>query len=246
MPRPGGFATGQSDVTPEAGPAPSFALLVPAAGTGARMGGVRKPFIELRGRSILDWALAPFLERPDLVEVVVALGAPPDRDLPALRDTRVRVASGGSNRFESVANAFDRLESAAEVIAVHDAARPFPPPAAIDACLRLAAAGVGAAAGIPAVDTVKFTGARDVIVETPPRESLWYAQTPQAFPRDLFARAVAHCRTGDGTPTDDASMVERLGAEVRMVRASAANLKITARQDLAVAEALIAAGAQSA
>lgn len=205
-----------------------------------RMGGVRKPFLELRGRSILDWALTPFLERPDLVEVVVALAAPPQRQLPAFRDTRVRIAAGGSNRFESVANAFERLESAAEVIAVHDAARPFPPPAAIDACLRVAGTGVGAVAGIPAVDTVKATGAGDAVVETPPRETLWYAQTPQAFPRDLFARAVALCRTEDVTPTDDASMVERLGAEVRMVRASATNLKITSRQDLAVAEALIA------
>jgi len=206
------------------------------------MGGVRKPFLELRGRSVLDWALAPFLERPDLVEVVVALGAPPDRELPALRDGRVRVTSGGSNRFESVANAFGRLESGAGLIAVHDAARPFPPRAAIDDCLRVAGAGVGAVAGIPAVDTVKRTGAGGVILETPSRETLWCAQTPQVFPRDIFARAIELCRTEGGPPTDDASMVERLGVEVRMVSASTTNLKITSREDLAVAEALVAEG----
>lgn len=205
------------------------------------MGGVRKPFLELRGRSVLDWALAPFLERTDLVEVVVALGGPPDRESPALLDPRVRIVSGGSNRFESVANAFAGLEKEAGVVVVHDAARPFPSPGVIDECVRLAATGIGAVAGIPAVDTVKRTGARGVIEETPPRETLWYAQTPQAFPRDLFARGVALCR-GDGRPpTDDASIVERLGAEVRMVRASAGNLKITAREDLALAEAWIAA-----
>ena len=206
------------------------------------MGGVRKPFLELRGRSVLDWALAPFLERPDLAEVVVALGAPPDTELPALQDARVRVTSGGSSRFESVANAFGHLESGAGLIAVHDAARPFPPRAAIDACLRVAGTGVGAVAGIPATDTVKRIGARGLIVETPSRETLWCAQTPQVFPRDLFARAIELCRIEDRPPTDDASMVERLGAEVRMVQASTTNLKITSREDLAVAEVLVAEG----
>ena len=128
------------------------------------------------------------------------------------------------------------------LIAVHDAARPFPPPAAIDACVRLAARGVGAVAGIPAIDTVKRTSGRGVISDTPARDTLWYAQTPQIFPRDMFARAVAHCRAGGPTPTDDASMVERLGMEVRMVRASVSNIKITSIEDLAVAEALITGG----
>ena len=204
------------------------------------MGGVSKPFLELGGRSVLGWALAPFLARPDLVEVIVALGGRPGPEDPVLHDPRVRITPGGSNRFESVANAFGQLQSAAELVAVHDAARPFPPPEAIDACLRLAAAGIGAVAGIPAVDTVKRAGSGDVIEETPARRRLWYAQTPQVFPRDLFGRAVAHCRAGGAAPTDDASMVERLGAEIRMVRASPSNLKITSKEDLAVAEALIA------
>lgn len=221
---------------------PTVALLVPAAGSGVRMGGVRKPFLKLAGRSVLDRALAPFLARRDFVEVVVALGFRPDPPDPVFGEARVRAVPGGSNRFESVASAFDRLESEAELIAVHDAARPFPQPAAIDACVRLAARGTGAVAGIPAVDTVKRTSGPGVVAETPARETLWYAQTPQVFPRELFARAIEHCRAGGPPPTDDASMVERLGAEVRMVPASASNLKITSREDLAIAEALIAGG----
>ena len=220
----------------------SVALLVPAAGSGVRMGGVRKPFLKLAGRSVLDRALAPFLARRDFVEVVVALGSRPDSRDPVFRDPRVRATLGGSNRFESVANAFDCVESEAEVIAVHDAARPFPPPGAIDACVRLAARGIGAVAGIPAVDTVKRTSGSGVIADTPARETLWYAQTPQVFPRELFGRAIEHCRAGGPPPTDDASMVERLGAEVRMVQASVSNIKITCREDLAVAESLIAGG----
>ncbi len=220
----------------------SVALLVPAAGSGVRMGGVRKPFLELAGRSVLDRSLAPFLARRDVVEVIVALGTRPDPHDPVFMDPRVRVTQGGTNRFESVANAFERLESEAGLIAVHDAARPFPPAAAIDACVRLAARGVGAVAGIPAVDTVKRTSGSGVIADTPARDTLWYAQTPQIFPRDMFARAVAHCRAGGPTPTDDASMVERLGMEVRMVQASVSNIKITSPEDLAVAEALITGG----
>lgn len=223
-------------------PTASFALLVPAAGLGARMGGVRKPFLKLAGRSVLDHALSAFLARSDLVEVVVALGSRPDPHDAAFRDPRVEVAPGGTNRFESVANAFDQLKSEAGLIAVHDAARPFPSPGVIDACLRLAARGIGAVAGIPAVDTVKRTSGPGVIVDTPVRDTLWYAQTPQIFPRGVFARAVADCRAGGQPPTDDASMVERVGAEVRMVRAAATNLKITCPEDLAVAEALIAGG----
>ena len=221
---------------------PSVALLVPGAGVGVRMGGARKPFLMLAGRSVLEWALAPFLARSDVVEVVVALGAPPEPDDPAFVDPRVRATAGGTTRFESVASAFDELATEAELIAVHDAARPFPPVRAIDACVRLAGEGVGAVAGIPAVDTVKRTSARGVVVETPARDALWYAQTPQVFPRGLFARAVAHCRAGGPPPTDDASMVERVGAEVRMVRASASNLKITRPVDLAAAEAMVAGG----
>lgn len=221
---------------------PAVAVLVPAAGVGVRMGGVRKPFIEIGGRSMLQWAISPFLARDDVVEVVVALGAEGDPDGVAGTDGRVRVAGGGDSRFGSVAAALDHVTSEANVIAVHDAARPFPPPGVIDACIRLAATGCGAVAGIPAIDTVKRTDDAGGIVETPSRETLWYAQTPQAFPRELFARAVAHCRKTAISPTDDASMVEALGAEVRMVPGSGRNLKITRPSDVVIAEAYFAQG----
>lgn len=220
----------------------AVAVLVPAAGTGSRMGGVRKPFIEIGGRSVLEWAISPFLARDDVVEVVVALGGHGGSTGIAGHDPRVRVVRGGDSRFGSVAAALDVVSSRAGVIAVHDGARPFPPPGVIDACIGLAVAGYGAVAGIPAVDTVKRADDAGRIVETPPRETLWYAQTPQVFPRELFARAVAHCRATGVSPTDDASMAESLGAEVRMVPGSARNLKITRHADVAVAEAYLAQG----
>ena len=219
---------------------PRVAVLVPAAGTGRRMGGVRKPFLEVAGRSVLEWALSGFLDRDDVVEVVVAVGGGRDRGGMAGRDRRIRVVEGGDSRFASVAGALDRVESPATVIAVHDAARPFASPEVIDACIRLASSGCGAVAGVPATDTVKRTDAGGRIVSTPPRDALWYAQTPQAFPRELFARAIEHCRAAGVAPTDDAAAVERLGGEVRMVPSSPTNLKITRPEDLAAAEAYVA------
>ena len=221
----------------ESGPrtAVKVAVLVPAAGIGTRMGGVSKPLLELGGRSVLEWAVNPFLAREDVVEVVVAIGSG-EVGGRLRRDDRVHATRGGGSRFESVANAFDRLRSDATLVAVHDGARPFPPPGAIDACIRLAAAGIGAVAGIPAVDTVKRVTAGGAVAETPARHTLWQAQTPQVFPRDLFGRAVARCRAEGAPPTDDASMVEGLGAEVRMVEATATNLKITRPEDVAIAE----------
>lgn len=205
------------------------------------MGGVRKPFIELGGRTVLDWALAPFLVRDDVVELVVALGGGATRERVAQGDPRIRVVRGGASRFESVANALDHLKSEAGVVAVHDGARPFPMPSVIDTCIRLAAGGCGAVAGVPAVDTIKETDG-DRIVNTPRRDVLWYAQTPQAFPRGVFRDAVAHCRGSGFSPTDDAAMVEEMGVRVRMVPSSAINLKITTSEDLVVAEAYIAKG----
>lgn len=217
-------------------------MIVPAAGAGARMGGVRKPFIELQGRTVLDWALAPFLARRDVVEVVVALGAGGSGDRFVWTDRRVRAVRGGASRFESVANALARLQSDAGVVAVHDGARPFPSPAVIDDCIRLAARGCGAVAGVPAVDTVKRIVDGRRVAGTPRREELWYAQTPQVFPRKELEQAVARCRESGLSPTDDGSMLESSGADVRMVPSSPMNLKITTPEDVVVAEAYIMKG----
>lgn len=223
-------------------PHPTVAVVVPAAGTGRRMGGRSKPFLELEGQSILGWALRHFLTRTDVIEVVVAVG--PESRLPSADplDPRLRTVAGGPNRFESVARSLAALESSATLVAVHDAARPFPPPETIDACIRVAASGVGAVAGIPATDTVKETDGEGVIVGTPDRRKLWYAQTPQIFPRALLAEGVARCRDTGATPTDDAAVVELAGGTVRMVEASPTNLKVTFPADLVIARALVAAG----
>ncbi len=223
-------------------------MLVPAAGSGERMGGAHKPFLRIGGRTVLELALERFLARPEVTEVVVAMPAgllePEAAEVAAVQglDSRICVVEGGASRFDSVACAFAAVRSEAQVVAVHDGARPFPPAEAVEACIRAAAGGSVAAVGTPIADTLKRVDERGLVAETIPRASLWRAQTPQMFPREVFARGVAHCRAAGASPTDDAAMAEAVGAPVQMVAASSANLKITLPDDVRVAECLRRSG----
>lgn len=195
----------------------------------------------------MSWALQPFLDRTDVVDVVIAVDptarvALTGSESGQIQDPRIRTTVGGSTRFESVANALATLRDDASIVAVHDGARPFPPPEAIAECIRLAKNGLGAVAGIPATDTVKDATDDGVILRTPDREGLWYAQTPQVFPRKMLDRAVAYCKDAALSPTDDASAVEFAGGEIHMVMASARNLKVTYPADLVIARAFVAEG----
>ncbi len=220
-------------------------VLVPAAGSGRRMGGTRKPFLALGRRTVLEEGVSRFLRRREVVQVVVAaprgfFDEEPDE---AARleggDARMRLVEGGASRFESVERAFAAARADADVVAVHDGARPFPPDDAIGACIACAAQGRVAVAGVPVVDTVKRADSSGRRAETVPREGLWRAQTPQMFPRPLFSAALARCRESGARPTDDSWMAEAMGESVRMIRSSSANLKITRPADLRVAECLL-------
>ncbi|HSG09602.1 MAG TPA: 2-C-methyl-D-erythritol 4-phosphate cytidylyltransferase [Longimicrobiales bacterium] len=219
-------------------PSARVGVVVPAAGSGQRMGGVRKPFLELDGEPVLTHALRPFLADPRVIAVVVAL-SPADADDPPLwiagSDDRVRIVAGGDTRAESVRNALSALPEV-DVVAVHDAARPLVTADVVDRCIEVALAGEGAVAGCPAVDTVKRVDDGGRIVDTPDRARLWYAHTPQVFPADMIRRAYAMDLSG---ATDDASLVERTGAVVRMVDGGASNLKVTRAEDLSLAETLL-------
>lgn len=216
-------------------------VAVPAAGSGERMGGVRKPFLELLGEPVLAHALRPFLAEPRVVAVVVALSeadaSEPPPWLLAL-DPRVSVVAGGATRADSVRNAITALPPDLDVIAVHDAARPLVTAAVVSACIDLAAAGEGAVAGAPAVDTLKEVDGDARVRGTPDRSRIWHAHTPQAFPASVLRAAYAGALPG---ATDDASLVEPLGVPVRLVDEGALNTKVTRAEDLVVAEAVLRA-----
>jgi 2-C-methyl-D-erythritol 4-phosphate cytidylyltransferase len=215
-------------------------VAVPAAGSGTRMGGARKPFLELLGETVLARALAPFLAEPRVCAVVVALSPDDFRDAPGWitdLDSRVQVVLGGASRTESVRNALLALPEGLDIIAVHDAARPLVTAATVTACIDMAATGVGAVAGCPAVDTLKRVTPEGRVLDTPDRSSMWHAHTPQVFPAGLIRRAYGEGSEG----TDDASLVERIGGVIQMVDGGTGNIKVTRPTDVAIAEAILKA-----
>ena len=220
-------------------------VAVPAAGLGSRMGGIRKPFLELRGIPLLSWALRPFLAHQKVTAVAVALGEedllnPPDW-LAGL-DPRIRLVLGGKTRGDSVRAALGALPESVTFVAVHDGARPLVTGDILDRCLAAVGPARGAVAGWPAVDTLKEIDPEGRVVGTPRRDRIWHAQTPQVFPLTLLLDAYRRGKEAGSSATDDSALVEEIGGEVVMVPGSPWNLKVTRPEDLKLAELFLEAG----
>jgi 2-C-methyl-D-erythritol 4-phosphate cytidylyltransferase len=199
--------------------------VVVAAGSGSRFGGA-KQYEPLGGRRVLDWSLEAARAAADGVVVVV----PPERvgDAEPLADA---VVAGGGTRSASVRAGLDAVPGDAEVVVVHDGARPLAGAGLFAAVVAAVRDGADAAVpGVPLADTLRWRtgGVAD-------RDGLVAVQTPQAF----GAAALRAAHAGGGEATDDASLVEAAGGKVVVVDGSAQNLKITNPHDLAVAEALL-------
>lgn len=210
------------------------AAIIAAGGTGTRLGaGVPKQFLQLGGRTILQRSIEAFVRHDRVTEVVVAL--PPQATLEvAGPDGKLRVVAGGARRQDSVANAFDAVSPGAEIVLVHDAARPFVSADVISRTIDAAAAHGAAIAAVAVTDTVKqvtMEGGDLVIAGTIPRESIYLAQTPQGFRRDVLAKAVSLGR-GDAIATDEAALAELAGHPVHIVEGDVENVKITTAADL--------------
>jgi 2-C-methyl-D-erythritol 4-phosphate cytidylyltransferase/2-C-methyl-D-erythritol 2,4-cyclodiphosphate synthase len=216
--------------------------IIAAGGRGLRLGADRpKQFLEIGGRSMLEASVGALAASNRIDEIVVAL---PDDHLAAAGKGWAAVGkpiafvAGGPRRQDSVANAFAKAAGQADVIVIHDAARPFVTADMIARTIDAAHEHGAAIAAIPARDTVKQTGDPDrdgsrPIRATIPRDTVFLAQTPQAFRRDVLARAIAEGSSIDAT--DEAMLVERLGLPVRVVEGDLRNIKITTAEDLAFA-----------
>jgi 2-C-methyl-D-erythritol 4-phosphate cytidylyltransferase/2-C-methyl-D-erythritol 2,4-cyclodiphosphate synthase len=214
--------------------------IIAAGGSGRRLGAsVPKQLLEIGGVSVLSRSVAAFDRHPAVADIIVALPADlVDQGPRLVGDTTrpVRVVAGGTSRQESVAAAFDAVPADADVVLVHDAARPFVTDAIISRVIEAASTHGAAIAAVQAVDTVKRVEGDAVIAETIPRESVFLAQTPQAFRRNVLQDAVRLGRTGvEGT--DEAGLAERAGHSVRVVAGDAGNMKITTADDLDTARA---------
>ncbi len=202
--------------------------VVVAAGRGARYG-APKQYEALGGRRVLDWALDAAAARAEGVVLVV----PPGRDADA-EPGADRVVPGGDTRSASVRAGLAAVPEAADVVLVHDAARPLAPPEVFDAVLDAVAAGAdGAVPGVPVTDTVKRVAPDGTVLETLDRGALVAVQTPQAF-RAAALRA-GHAAAGEAS--DDAALVEAAGGRVVVVPGAAAAAKLTEPGDLPTLEA---------
>lgn len=221
---------------------PGAVAVVPAAGSGVRLGGRRpKQFLRLGGIPLLVRTLRVLARVGELNGIIVA--APPADVLTTRRLLQrygirrlLAVVAGGKERQESVWLALQALPAGPEWLVVHDAVRPFITPPLVRAVLAEAMGRGAATCGLPVSETLKQV--RDGVVEaTVEREGMWLVQTPQAFRRDLLWEAHEKARRDGFLGTDDAALVERLGVPVRMVPGLLENLKITTREDLARARA---------
>jgi len=218
-------------------------VVVVAAGTGSRVGGNElKQFRWVGGKPMLLHSVQAFQQRPDVAMVVCVLpkefvGDPPPWLFQCDTD-RLLISVGGRERTDSVANGLEDLPDEVSIVLVHDAARPFVSNAMIDRVVAEARCGHGAVAALPVVDTLKEVDDAGRVIRTVERASLWRAQTPQGFPRDLIEQAHAKARDERVTATDDAALFERLGLPVVVVRGSERAMKITDEDDFARAEAL--------
>jgi len=227
----------------QVGRGPSVGVVVPAAGLSRRMGGERKQFLSLAGEPILLRAVRPFLAHAGVRAIVVALPAEQVERVPPWlidRDDRILIVEGGETRRDSVWAGLQALPPDLDVVVVHDGARPLVSPDVVARCIDVAAGGVGAVAGYPAVDTMKRVDDAGSVTGTPERSSLWHAQTPQAFPGVQILQAYQRAIAEDWPATDDAALIEKSGGAVVMVESSPANLKITRQEDLDVAESVLA------
>ena len=222
--------------------------IIVAAGSGVRLGSdVPKAFVKICGRTMLSYSLDAIRQVSSIGEAVIAV--PEGFESAARAEATalglaipIKITPGGIERQDSVRIALALTSSESELVIVHDAARPLATPAMFEACLTAAARCGGAIAAIPVADTLKRVADPDcAIAATVARAGLWQAQTPQAFKRDVLVAAHQRAVSEGIVATDDADLVERSGAQVEVVEASTANIKITTQSDLAIVEAIIAA-----
>jgi 2-C-methyl-D-erythritol 4-phosphate cytidylyltransferase len=220
-------------------------VVLAAAGPGTRLGATEpKAFVLLHEVPLFIHTLRSLFDAPAVCGAIVVI--PPAEMARAedwLRkfgpwDHPVGVVAGGAERQDSVRNGLEKVDT--DLVAVHDAARPFVDANVVQAAITAAAEYGASIVAVPATDTLKQVDPADSIVTTIPRADVWFAQTPQVFRTEILREAHTAAANGHLSATDDSALVERLGFRVRVVRGNPENRKITTAEDLRWAEWLLA------
>ena len=224
----------------------SIWAVVPAAGSGRRLGGeIPKQYREIAGAPLIEHTLCALLESPDIRGIVVALD-PSDRRADAidsLSDVRVQTTPGGAKRADSVMAGLELLAAEGaedDWVLVHDAARPCLQLESLAALIeRARQSGEGVILAEPVADTLKQVGNDGQISRTVDRQSLWRAQTPQLFPLLALRAALGQCLEEGLSVTDEAMAMEWAGEPVHVVEGPSSNIKVTVEADLAFADLVL-------
>jgi len=214
-------------------------LLIPAAGSGRRMkAGKNKLLINLNGESILYWTLkSVFLSKK--VSWVGIIGQPHDRTeiMNSIKEFSDKITwiNGGNTRQESVSNGVNNLPNNAMKVLIHDGARCLIKPEFIDKCFTELEENDAVILAVKVTDTIKVVNENRIIKETPDRNFLWAAQTPQGFSVTQLKKAHQKAKENSWNVTDDASLFERLQWPVKIIEGNSTNIKITSPIDLKIA-----------
>jgi 2-C-methyl-D-erythritol 4-phosphate cytidylyltransferase len=225
-----------------------FAVILPAAGKSSRFHDKeKKPYATLDGRAVWLRCAELFITRSDVIQCLLVIARDDDelvrrRYGANLAFMNVQLVEGGAERFESVAKALEKVNPEADFVAIHDAVRPCLSEELVGAVFGEAERKGAALLAVPIVDTIKQVNKQDHKVQsTVSRQGLWLAQTPQVFRRDWLTEAYAQRGKLGKDITDDAQLMEAAGHPVHVVEGSNSNIKITAKSDLMLAEAILKA-----
>ncbi len=221
---------------------PDTTAIIVAGGKGLRYGGkVRKQYLLLHHHPILWWSISAFAQSASILTIIVVV---PSGDLSKVGSQvknwafrkPVSIVAGGETRTDSVSNGLDVAPIDGRYVAVHDAVRPLVTPHVIETVIKAARQTNAALAAYPSKDTVKLADSKGFVKDSPHRETVWLAQTPQIFDRRLLERAY---RQKSRASTDDAQLVERLGIKVKLVKSIPENIKVTVPMDFEMAKIVL-------
>jgi len=225
-------------------------LIIVAAGSGKRMNSTsNKQFIELDSIPIIAHTLKRFYNKHSIDRITIAIRPEDEADMKNILGEygykNIHLVYGGKERQDSIYNcltyisSLEKYDDKDHLVLVHDGARPFVDDDTIRTCIDETKLYRATCLGVPVKDTIKLVDSNGSITSTPDRNSLWAAQTPQAFDFNLLMKAYRNAYDNNLSVTDDASMVEALGHRVKIVMGSYENIKLTTPEDLIYAKYLI-------
>lgn len=217
---------------------PYVGVVIVAAGSGTRMGNVSKPLIRLGDKTVLEHVLSSFSVCPSVDEIAIVCKDEFAFEGLVKSEKPVKFVAGGKTRFESVSNGVDALKKA-DIICIHDCARPFITSEEIEKLIDAAIKTGAATACTKVKDTVKYVSYEEKCFYTPKRENLIAVQTPQVFKRDVYLASRAVALRDNLSATDETTIAEHAGFTVSYIETSELNIKLTDVNDIKIAKAIM-------